>query len=162
VRYASESTRASRLYWWTAEYGLVGAPDDPKLYGAGLLSSIGEAVHCLTPAVKKLPLTADCAEVAFDITRMQPQLFVARDFGQLSEVVDALARQLAWKRGGDYGLAEARRAGAFFGEARLPALLAEHARRLGPEALVALLRREVEAWAPSLDDDVAILALRRC
>jgi GAF domain-containing protein len=60
------------------------------------------------------------------------------------------------------GLAEARREGRFFGEARLPDLLAEHARRLGPEALVALVRREVEAWAPELDDDVVILALRRC
>jgi serine phosphatase RsbU (regulator of sigma subunit) len=60
------------------------------------------------------------------------------------------------------GLAEARREGAFFGAARLPALLAEHGRRLGPEALVALVRREVEAWAPELDDDVVILAVRRC
>jgi GAF domain-containing protein len=60
------------------------------------------------------------------------------------------------------GLAEARRDGQFFGEARLPALLDEHARRLGPEALVALVRREVEAWAPELNDDVVILAVRRC
>jgi GAF domain-containing protein len=60
------------------------------------------------------------------------------------------------------GLSEARRHGRFFGEARLPELLAEHGRRLGPEALVALVRREVEAWAPELDDDVVILALRRC
>jgi GAF domain-containing protein len=60
------------------------------------------------------------------------------------------------------GLAEARRAGTFFGEARLPALLAEHGRRLGPEALVALVRREVGAWTPELDDDLVILAVRRC
>ncbi|WP_242346076.1 aromatic amino acid hydroxylase [Anaeromyxobacter terrae] len=110
VRYVSESTRASRLYWWTAEYGLVGALDAPRLYGAGLLSSIGEAVHCLTPAVKKLPLTAACADVAYDITRMQPQLFVARDFDQLFEVLDAFSGTLSWRRGGDHGLEEARRA----------------------------------------------------
>jgi serine phosphatase RsbU (regulator of sigma subunit) len=60
------------------------------------------------------------------------------------------------------GLAEARRDGTYFGEARLPALLAEHGRRLGPEALVALVRREVGAWAPELDDDVVILAVRGC
>jgi GAF domain-containing protein len=60
------------------------------------------------------------------------------------------------------GLAEARREGQFFGEVRLPALLDEHARRLGPEALVALVRREVEAWSPELNDDVVILAVRRC
>lgn len=60
------------------------------------------------------------------------------------------------------GLAEARRSGAFFGEARLPELLAEHGRRLGPEALVAHVRRDVEEWAPELDDDLVILAVRRC
>ena len=110
VRYVSESTRASRLYWWTAEYGLVGALEDPKLYGAGLLSSIGEALHCLTPKVKKLRLTSACADVAYDITRMQPQLFVARDFDQLFEVLDGFAATLSWRRGGDAGLDEAVRA----------------------------------------------------
>ncbi len=110
VRYVSESTRASRLYWWTAEYGLVGSLDDPKLYGAGLLSSIGEAVHCLGPQVEKRPLTAACADVAYDITRMQPQLFVARDFDQLFEVLAAFVATLSWKRGGDAGLDEAIRA----------------------------------------------------
>jgi len=105
VRVVSESTRASRLYWWTAEYGLVGALDAPRIYGAGLLSSIGEAEHCLTPAVKKLPLSPACADLAYDITRMQPQLFVARDFEQLFEVLEAFTATLSWRRGGDHGLA---------------------------------------------------------
>jgi phenylalanine-4-hydroxylase len=109
VRFVSESTRASRLYWWTAEYGLVGTPAAPRLYGAGLLSSIGEAEHCLTAEVEKLPLSAACAEVAYDITRMQPQLFVARDFDHLFEVLDAFTATLSWRRGGDHGLAEALR-----------------------------------------------------
>jgi phenylalanine-4-hydroxylase len=110
VRFVSESTRASRLYWWTAEYGLVGSLDAPRLFGAGLLSSIGEAQHCLTPEVEKLPLSAACADVAYDITRMQPQLFVARDFDQLFEVLDEFTATLSWRRGGDRGLAEALRA----------------------------------------------------
>ena len=109
--YVSESTRASRLYWWTAEYGLVGPLDRPRIYGAGLLSSIGEASRCLTPAVAKLPLSLACVEQDFDITRMQPQLFVARDFGHLFEVLEAFEATLAWKRGGAYGLQEALRAG---------------------------------------------------
>ena len=49
---------------------------------------------------------------------------------------------------------------SFFGEQRLPAVLAEHGRTLAPRELVALVYREVEAWAPQLDDDVVILALR--
>jgi phenylalanine-4-hydroxylase len=112
VRYVSESTKASRLYWWTAEYGLVGSLAAPRLYGAGLLSSIGEAEHCLTPEVRRVPLSAACVDVSYDITRMQPQLFVARDFGHLTEVLGDFRRTLAWVRGGDYGLAEALRSRA--------------------------------------------------
>ena len=41
--YISEATRLARLNWWTVEYGLVGDIDNPKIYGAGLLSSIGES-----------------------------------------------------------------------------------------------------------------------
>jgi phenylalanine-4-hydroxylase len=109
-RYVSESTRASRLYWWTAEYGLVGDLAHPKLYGAGLLSSLGEASHCLTSAVRKVPLSLVCAETEYDITRMQPQLFVARDFDHLFDVLEAFEATLSWRRGGDHGLEEALRA----------------------------------------------------
>lgn len=112
VRYVSESTRASRLYWWTAEYGLVGTLEQPKLYGAGLLSSIGEAEHCLTAEVRKLPLSVECANTAYDITRMQPQLFVARDFRHLNDVLADFKHSLAYIRGGDYGLDEALRSRA--------------------------------------------------
>lgn len=108
--YVSESTKASRLYWWTAEYGLVGDGAHPLIYGAGLLSSIGEAEHCLTPRVNKVPLALACVDQDFDITTMQPQLFVARDFDHLFEVLDAFEATLAWKRGGDFGLEEALRA----------------------------------------------------
>src|SRR5688500_3763328 len=38
---------------------------------------------------------------------MQPQLFVARDFEHLFEVLNEFEATLAWKRGGDYGLNEA-------------------------------------------------------
>lgn len=109
-RYVSENTRASRLYWWTAEYGLIGSLEAPRIYGAGLLSSIGEAEHCLTPAVRKLPLSAACADMDYDITRMQPQLFVARDFEHLFEVLEDFESTLSFRRGGDLGLEEALRA----------------------------------------------------
>jgi len=107
----SESARASRLYWWTAEYGLVGDLAAPRLYGAGLLSSIGESTHCLSPAVERVALSLDCTLQDYDITSMQPRLFVARDFGELSELADRLAATLSWKRGGDHGLRTARGAG---------------------------------------------------
>ena len=109
-RYVSESTKASRLYWWTAEYGLVGDLTAPKIYGAGILSSLGEAAHCLSPEVTKVPLSLACADTEYDITRMQPKLFVARDFDHLFEVLDAFEATLGWRQGGDHGLEEALRA----------------------------------------------------
>ncbi len=60
------------------------------------------------------------------------------------------------------GLAEARRDGVFFGTARLPEVLAEHGRRLGPEALVKHVREAVADWSPELADDIVNLSLRRC
>src|SRR5690606_26851802 len=39
VSYVSEATQLSRMNWWTAEYGLIGTLENPKIYGAGLLSS---------------------------------------------------------------------------------------------------------------------------
>lgn len=83
----------------------------PQIYGAGLLSSIAEARHALTPAVRKRPLTAACVETNYAITRMQPQLFVAPDFEYLFDVVAQFESTLAWKRGGDYAIGEALRAG---------------------------------------------------
>jgi phenylalanine-4-hydroxylase len=109
VRYVSESTRASRLYWWTAEYGLVGTLDKPRLYGAGLLSSIAEAEACLEPAVRKVPLSVECTTQTYDITKMQPQLYVARDFAHLNDVLSDFKRTLSWTQGGDFGLDEALR-----------------------------------------------------
>ena len=97
----------SRLHWWTVEYGLIGELADPRLYGAGLLSSLGEATHCLTSAVRKLPYSLAAADVAFDITTMQPQLFVTPSFAHLIEVLEEFAATMAYRRGGLEGLARA-------------------------------------------------------
>lgn len=103
----SEATLLSRLYWWTVEYGLVGSPTDYRLYGAGLLSSIGEGHFCHAPEVRKLVLTADCTEVDYDITRAQPQLFVARDFAHLHDVLACVEQRLSYTRGGHEALRQA-------------------------------------------------------
>ncbi len=103
----SEMARLTRLHWWTVEYGLIGSPGAPKLYGAGLLSSIGEAAYALTDAVRKVPYSIEAAEVAFDITKMQPQLFVTPSFEKLNEVLEEFAGTMAFRRGGPYGIAKA-------------------------------------------------------
>jgi phenylalanine-4-hydroxylase len=111
VTETSEAARLSRLYWWTAEYGLVGRVDDYKLYGAGLLSSLWESHSCHDPSVRKLPLDERCTDVSYDITKPQPQLFVARDFEELHEVLKRVERTLSYAIGGELALERAVRSG---------------------------------------------------
>lgn len=107
VTYVSEGSQLSRMNWWTAEYGLVGDLNKPKIYGAGLLSSVGESKWCLSEKVKKIPLTLDCINQSYDITEPQPQLFVAKNFKHLSKVLEELADTMAFKTGGIEGLQKA-------------------------------------------------------
>jgi phenylalanine-4-hydroxylase len=103
----SEMALLSRLHWWTVEYGLIGTMENPKIYGAGLLSSIGESVSCLEPHVKKIPYSIDAQNVPFDITTKQPQLFVCRDFKHLRDVLEEFASKMAYQVGGREGINKA-------------------------------------------------------
>ncbi|WP_124980190.1 aromatic amino acid hydroxylase [Nonlabens xiamenensis] len=100
----SEMSLIRNLHWWTVEYGLVGSLEQPKIYGAGLLSSIGESKSCLSPAVEKRPYSIDAAYQDFDITRPQPHLYVTPDFAYLSEVLEEFANTMAVRKGGHRGL----------------------------------------------------------
>ena len=96
----SEAALLSRLHWWTVEYGLIGTPQNYKQYGAGLLSSVGESKACLNERVKKLPLDLNCVTYDYDITSMQPQLFVAENWEHLLEVLENFAATMAFRRAG--------------------------------------------------------------
>ncbi|WP_299183566.1 aromatic amino acid hydroxylase [uncultured Aquimarina sp.] len=102
----SEMALIRNLHWWTVEYGLIGTVEDPKIYGAGLLSSIGESEWCMTDNVKKLSYTPDAAFRDFDITKPQPQLFVTPDFAYLCQVLEEFADTMALRKGGHRGLAK--------------------------------------------------------
>ncbi len=107
VDFLSEAALLARMNWWTVEYGLVGTMDNPKIYGAGLLSSVGESFHCLRDQVQKTPFSIDCIETDYDITRPQPQLFVTPDFASLTRVLEEFAQTMAFRRGGRAGLEKA-------------------------------------------------------
>ena len=100
----SEMALIRNLHWWTVEYGLIGTPEHPKIYGAGLLSSIGESAWCMTGQVAKIPYSIEAAHTPFDITKPQPQLFVTPDFAYLSQVLEEFANTMALRRGGLDGL----------------------------------------------------------
>lgn len=100
----SEMAQIRNLHWWTVEYGLIGTVDNPKIYGAGLLSSIGESAWCMTDKVKKIPYDLSAAYQSFDITKPQPQLYVTPDFAHLSFVLEEFANKMALRTGGLSGI----------------------------------------------------------
>ena len=100
----SEMAQLRNLHWWTVEYGLIGTLDNPKIYGAGLLSSIEESKLCLLNKVEKRNYTIDAAQVNFDITKTQPQLFVTPNFAHLSYILEKFADKMALRTGGLNGV----------------------------------------------------------
>jgi phenylalanine-4-hydroxylase len=103
----SEMALLSRLHWWTVEYGMIGTLDNPKIYGAGLLSSIGESSSCMRADIKKIPYTIDAINYPYDITQAQPQLFVTSSFQNLVDVLEKFADTMAFRIGGVYGIKKA-------------------------------------------------------
>ncbi|CAD0004723.1 aromatic amino acid hydroxylase [Flavobacterium chungangense] len=100
----SEMAQIRNLHWWTVEYGLIGSVENPKIYGAGLLSSIGESALCMSENVKKIPYDISAAYQSFDITTLQPQLYVTPDFSHLSYVLEEFADKMALRTGGLSGI----------------------------------------------------------
>lgn len=108
--YVSEATELARFAWWTTEYGLIGDQNRFLIYGAGLLSSVGESYDCIQPQVKKVPLSLQCMKTTYDITKPQPQLFVSKDFSVLTKMLKEYAKTMAYQVGGVSGLKKAKEA----------------------------------------------------
>lgn len=110
MTYTSEVALLGRMNWWTAEYGLIGSIDDPKIFGAGLLSSIGESKEYLSKNVKKKILDLKCVDYSYDITEPQPQLFVTPSFTHLEKILHEFEKTLSFSIGGLHGLKQAQKA----------------------------------------------------
>lgn len=108
----SEMALIRNLHWWTVEYGLIGDLENPRIYGAGLLSSIGESAGALSNRVIRLPYNVDAVYYNFDITKPQPQLFVTPDFAHLTSVLDEFAQRMALRKGGIEGILKAIESGS--------------------------------------------------
>lgn len=108
VKSLAEADYISRLFWWTVEYGLIGELNNPKIYGAGLLSSVGESQSCLADNVRKIPFSvAECIKTSYDVTKPQPQLFVCRNFEELVDEIEKFAATMAFQKGGTESLEKA-------------------------------------------------------
>jgi phenylalanine-4-hydroxylase len=82
------STRLSRLFLWSIEFGLVGKPDDFVIIGAAILSAPREAYGVLRnpPRIHDFMLEATNHEILF--TEPQQRLFAAPNFDTYRDVLD--------------------------------------------------------------------------
>lgn len=83
-----------RLSWFSIEFGLIEEAGDTRIFGAGILSSIGEIPFSLSRDVERRPfVTREVTETDYDWSKMQRLLFVIPSFGFLrQEVADLVAR----------------------------------------------------------------------
>lgn len=87
----------ARIYWFTVEFGLIREDGERKAFGAGLVSSIGELSHALSPDVTVHPCDLDAmAARPFITTEIQADYFEVPSFEALASDFDqwAIARGL--------------------------------------------------------------------
>src|SRR5271154_5453313 len=70
----------ARLYWYTVEFGLIATQEGLRIYGSGILSSAGEAVHCLEDPRPN--------RIRFDLRRGMRAPYRIDDFQQTYFVID--------------------------------------------------------------------------
>ncbi len=75
----------ARLYWYTVEFGLIDTPQGLRTYGAGILSSGGEILHCIdSPAPHRVRFELmRVMQTEYRIDRFQDTYFVIDSYDQL-------------------------------------------------------------------------------
>mgnify|MGYP000176790619 CR=1 FL=1 len=79
----------ARLYWFTVEFGLMQPPgEDLKIYGGGILSSIGETDYAINSerAIRKPFDPVEALRTPYRIDIMQPLYYVIENLAQLGEL----------------------------------------------------------------------------
>jgi len=93
--------RLARLFWFTVEFGLIRERGEVKLYGSGLISSIGESNHALDSAhVDRRPFDMDrVCDTPFEIDHYQPILYVLESFEELRDAMNGYAERVLEESG---------------------------------------------------------------
>ena len=71
----------TRLYWYTVEFGLIREADGLRIYGAGILSSKGESLHCLESAAPN--------RLGFDLERIMRTRYRIDSYQKSYFVIDS-------------------------------------------------------------------------
>jgi phenylalanine-4-hydroxylase len=85
----------ARLYWYTIEFGLVKEDNEVKIYGARILSSVGETNYCLSPNASRVSFNLEeVIQTSYIKDEFQEKYFVLESFEQLSKAVKQFDKHL--------------------------------------------------------------------
>jgi phenylalanine-4-hydroxylase len=88
----------ARLYWYTIEFGLVKENGEIKIYGAGILSSIGETNYSLSNKATHVPFSwQQIIDTPYIKDSFQEKYFVLNSFEQLTDAVKEFGNHLQHK-----------------------------------------------------------------
>jgi phenylalanine-4-hydroxylase len=96
ARSPEQTTAMARLFWFTVEFGLIRERGDLRIYGSGLISSVGDAANALGPSCDRRPFDLDAVlNQHFEIDRLQDVLFVLDSYDQLFEATETIRQRWA-------------------------------------------------------------------
>jgi len=85
----------SRIYWYTIEFGLIRKRGDLKVYGAGILSSIGETKFSLSDEPRHIDFdVSTILNTPFWKNKFQDRYFIIDSFEQLYASIPEIRAQL--------------------------------------------------------------------
>lgn len=74
------------FHWFTVEFGLIRQQEGMRIYGAGIISSLGEVQHALSDDVEVRDFSVEgIINTEYDVWHLQPILFAIDSFEQLEE-----------------------------------------------------------------------------
>jgi phenylalanine-4-hydroxylase len=82
------------FHWFTVEFGLIRKHEGMRIYGAGIISSLGEVQHALSGDVKVIDFEPEkIVNQEYDVWHLQPALFAIDSFEQLQKGFEDWTKQ---------------------------------------------------------------------
>ncbi len=84
-----------RIYWFTVEFGLIREAAGLRIYGAGILSSSGESVFCLSDAAHRRPFDVkEILEKHYFKDNFQDRYYVINSYKELFDAIPLIEQMI--------------------------------------------------------------------
>lgn len=86
----------SRIYWFTVEFGLIREAEGLRIYGAGILSSAGETIFCLSEKPEHFEYNVEqILNTPYRKDTFQDRYFIIESYEQLYRSLPEIKKQIA-------------------------------------------------------------------